>query len=318
MSKYYKALSIVFSLAILYFLIKQIDFGGVRAIFTEIRGDFLAAALLSYFALNWLRAKRFHFLLGKKIGSGRLFNISLAHNFLNNILPARTGELSYLYYVRKSGAVGMGESLASLFSARIFDTLITVLLLLAAIIPIAASVANFGRVLTMVALGLVVVILIFLLFFFWETKVLWLVNRTFAILRLDKFSIGNKLLVKIQEALIVIGKLRASRLIYTTTLFTIAIWLVIFLRVWLIALGFGLSINFWQAIFIGAFPTLISVVPFYTVGNFGIFEGATVLAMIVLGLDRELAIGFSVIFHIVNIVIAALPGLVSYLLLKRK
>ncbi len=320
--KSYQVISIILSLLILYFLVVQIDFRDVSGVLTKVKPGFLIAAFASYFFLNWARSHRFFHLLQKKISFRELFQISLAHNFINSILPARTGELSYIYYTRKTGKVGVAGGLASLFSARVLDTLSVIILMLFSLIFISSSIADANEVLYLTIAGLAVVLALIIFIIFGGSKISKILNAIFLFFsaggKFDRFPIGKKILLKFDEALVLIAQLKTAYLFWSVFATSILIWLLIFLRVWLIALGFGLEINFWQAIFIGGLPTLVSIIPFYTFGNFGIFEGSTTLALVLLGFDKESAISFSFILHLTGILIAALPGLWSYIVLLYK
>jgi uncharacterized protein (TIRG00374 family) len=317
LKKIYKISSLILTLVILYFLIIQIKPGDIWTVLTKVRWEFLIAAFISYLALNRLRACRFYLLLRKKIGFAEMNDISYAHNFINNILPSRIGEASYLYYVRKSGRVGLGNNLASLFWARILDTLMVIVLTLISLIFIAASVAYFKQAFFLTLAGLAVTAGLFLLFIFGERQIRWLLNGFFALFKLNHSVLGNKILLKFQEAASFAVQMRERRLLASTLFLTVLIWLMIFFRVWLIAQGFGLEFNFWQAIFVGGLPALASIAPFYTIGNFGIFEGSAALGLVILGFNKELAISFSFILHASGILMAALPGLKSYFKLSK-
>lgn len=320
MKRYYQVISITLSLLIVYFLVIQINFQDVLGVLTKVKPGFLIAAFISYFILNWGRAYRFWILLEKKIGFWELSRISLAHNLINSILPARTGELSYIYYTRKSGKISVARGLASLFSSRILDTLAVVVLILFSLIFIFSEISNAREVLYLTIAGLAVVLALIVFFIFGGSKISKILNRFFLFFKLDRFPVGQKILSKLDEALSLITQLKTASLFWPIFAVTMLIWILIFLRVWLIALGFGLGIDFWQSVFIGGLPTLVSIVPFYTFGNFGIFEGSSTLALALVGFDKELAISFSFILHLVGILIAALPGLWSHtrLLYKKK
>lgn len=316
--KYYQIISVIFSLLIVYFLVAQINFQDVLGVLAKVRPDFLIAAFASYFFLNWGRAYRFWILLEKKIGFWELSRISLSHNLINSILPARTGELSYIYYTRKSGKVSVAGGLASLFSARILDTLAVIILMLLSLIFIFSKISNAQEVLYLTIAGFVVILALIIFFIFGGSRIVKILNRLFLFFKLGRFPIGQKIMIKLEEAFALIAQLKNASLFWPVFAVTMLIWLLIFLRVWFIALGFGLGIGFWQSVFVGGLPTLVSIVPFYTIGNFGIFEGSSALAMALLGFEKELAISFSFVLHLVGILIAALPGLWSYVVLLYK
>lgn len=314
----YRVFSLILSLAILYFLLRQIAFQDIQLVLKNIQLEFLLAALGTYLLLSIFRTLRFSLLLNGKIGFWKAANITLAHNFINSLLPARTGELSYVYYVRRSGLVGLGSNLASLFLSRIFDFLLVIILMLLSLAFLAGSILDLQRLVMLGVIGLALILALILSIIFWETKIIWFFQFIFSLFRINRLPIGEKILIKLREAVAAMGQLRERRLFLKSAGWTLLIWLLIFFRTLLIAWGFGLEINFWQAIFIGGLPTLASIIPFYAIGNFGIFEGSTVLAMVLLGFSSDLSISFSLLSHVAAILIAAIPGVFSYLILARK
>ena len=96
--KYLKWLSFIVSLLIVYFLLREIGVEDIKILLAYIKIPLLAAAFFMYLAASGGKAHRFYFLLGKKISFAKLVNITFAYASITTILPARTGEFSYLYY----------------------------------------------------------------------------------------------------------------------------------------------------------------------------------------------------------------------------
>ena len=318
MKRFYKILSLIISLIVVYFLLRQVSVGDIQIVLTNIKLEFLFAATFIYIGMNFGRVYRFYFLLREKINFLKLFNIGFAHALISGIMPARMGELSYIYYIRKSGKVDMGSNLASLFVSRVFDTLAVIVLMLLSLMFISQDVSNIQQVIILSLIGLVLVLALFVALIIWQSKIIWLLSFIFSLFRLNNISWGNKLLLKIQEAIISVGQVRQPKLFLQTISFTALIWMLNSLMFLAIALGFGLEMNFWQAVFIGGLPALAGIIPFYTVGNVGLFEGSAVLGLVLLGFNKEIAIGFSFILHATQILIALIPGIISYIILSKK
>ncbi len=74
----------------------------------------------SFYSLSQLvRSVRWKILL-KELPLGRVLLINSANIFLNNVLPARTGELSWFYYAKRSGAE-LKVSLWAFLIGRLYD-----------------------------------------------------------------------------------------------------------------------------------------------------------------------------------------------------
>ena len=115
-------LSIIITVVLVWFLLSQVE---VQEIVTSLKDVPPHLVLIGFFfyALSYLfRALRFRVLLQKAIGLGTLFNIVAVHTMWTNLLPFRTGELSYLYLLKKKGGVGSYlTGVPSLVLARVFD-----------------------------------------------------------------------------------------------------------------------------------------------------------------------------------------------------
>lgn len=318
MKQYYKYLSALGTLLILYILVSQINFKDVALVFNKIKPEYLLAAFLAYLGLNLARTYRFYRLLHSQVNFWKLFVISFSHAFINSVMPARTGELAYVYYVKREPAVSFGNNVASLFISRAFDTLTVVLFTLLSVSFILGAIADKTRVIFATFTGGALIVALFAFFIFWETKVIWLTDFMFSILQLKKFDAGNKILEKIKEALGAIRDVRTPRLFFDTILSSFGVWVCVYLMAWFVALGFGIQVSFWGAVFMTGLPALANILPFYTIGNFGIFEGSKSLALVLMGFDKELAISFSFISHVAEISLFLLPGIISYLILARK
>ena len=81
------------------------------------------AGALGLFVINWgLRTHRFTILLQtKRETSLAVLGITTLHGMLTYMLPAKSGELSYLVLAKKHLAVELPESTATLIVARVFD-----------------------------------------------------------------------------------------------------------------------------------------------------------------------------------------------------
>jgi uncharacterized protein (TIRG00374 family) len=78
---------------------------------------------VTFFAFNYLlRAQRFRLLLdldGKPLRA--VLGVTMLHGLFNYLLPAKSGELSYLVLARKQLGTRLAQSAATLITARFFD-----------------------------------------------------------------------------------------------------------------------------------------------------------------------------------------------------
>lgn len=103
---------------------------GLRGI--DLRSLFLAFLLYSLSQL--VRSLRWKLLL-KNLSLHHAFLINSTTILFNNLLPARTGELSWFYYARRLG-VGLGASLWSFLVGRAYDLISLLLLFSLSLLPV--------------------------------------------------------------------------------------------------------------------------------------------------------------------------------------
>ncbi len=116
-------LPLLLTSAILFIFFRRTSWGELRQAFASL--SFWAVGLYAVFSLlgTVVRAARFRLLLGKGIGPGDLFLITLVQNFSVDLLPARTAALGfYAYLVRRRGVI-LEEGASSFIIAVFYDAL---------------------------------------------------------------------------------------------------------------------------------------------------------------------------------------------------
>src|SRR5512139_2729222 len=83
----------------------------------------LLPGIAVYFVGVWVRAWRWHYLLGpiKKISTQTMFPITTIGYMGNNIYPARAGEVLRAVILKRREGVSVSASLATIIVERIFD-----------------------------------------------------------------------------------------------------------------------------------------------------------------------------------------------------
>lgn len=123
-----KLSAVVITIALVAILLSQIQIADIIATLAGIDPLYLIAGFVLYVCSYFFIALRFHILLDGEVGLRDLFNIVCVHNMMNNILPARTGELSYIYLQKSLHNKKAGEGVATLFVTRVFDFIVFVVL----------------------------------------------------------------------------------------------------------------------------------------------------------------------------------------------
>ncbi|MBN1881673.1 MAG: flippase-like domain-containing protein [Deltaproteobacteria bacterium] len=117
----------VTGLLFLYLLWRSVDVAESLRTFSGVRIGTACAAAGIYIVQYFFLAVRWRLLNRGRVGIGSCYAITAVHNMTNNVLPFRTGELAYPYLLKRHFNIGLGDSTATLFYARIFDLVAMVL-----------------------------------------------------------------------------------------------------------------------------------------------------------------------------------------------
>lgn len=285
--------SLLFTAALFYFIWLKIgpDLSGL-----SFRLDWrwaVAAGLFYALALAG-KAYRFRFFLEKKISFPEMFSIAAIHSFWNNLLPFRSGELSYFYLLRKHKSVEGGEGVTSLMVSRVADALVVLLFFALAIFLLSLSqegALNFGAGLPLAFILLIAAIYFVLVFF--NERLLWLFDRARLPFSFLRGFFGDKA----REAIYAFSRLRSLRTSGFFFVYSLAIWFADLLFVWAALAASGLLLPPAQAFFIAAFPVAASLLPLQNPAGIGTFEGVVTGGLLFLKIDGAQALKGSILLH---------------------
>ncbi len=260
---------------------------------------YIVIGLVFYVLTSLFRALRFYILLNKQVRIQDIFNVVCIHNMMNNILPARTGEISYIFLLKKYYDTKAGEGIATLLVARVFDFISISLLFFISVFMIKdlPEIMTKGIWFIFIIFVLVVVFLSVLLYYS-----ISFLNSARTIFR--KFGLEEKryidyILRKGTEMVYSFEKIRSIKALSLIFLLSFIILIFNYILVYILLRSMNILLPF-QLVIIGAtFMLLTTVLPIYGVGGFGTTEGFWILVFVPLGLKIETAIvsGFS--YHII-------------------
>ena len=113
--------SFLLSVLFLYIFYKTVGFEEAKKGFEALNPLYIGVGFTLYAFSSFLRAYRWHLMI-KDINMFDFFLINNIHIFLNNILPARTGEFSFFYMLKKRG-INLTKSFWIFALARLMDGL---------------------------------------------------------------------------------------------------------------------------------------------------------------------------------------------------
>ena len=121
----------VLAVIITYFLLKEIDIQQIPQTLSRLSVKALFIGFICYCLLVLAKTLRFRALLNLDSSVHQIFPILALHTFWGNILPMRTGDVSYVYLMQRRQKVDATQGIASLLVASLIDLILLIGLVIA-------------------------------------------------------------------------------------------------------------------------------------------------------------------------------------------
>jgi len=312
-SSWRAALGLVLSAALIYLTLRGISPGEVAERLSNADPLLFLASIFCATAIFGLRARRWQTILEPgvdRVPLGPLWRATAIGMMVNNVVPARAGEVARAYALTRESRVPFPAALASLVVDRLFDAIVLLLLAAVALLdPVLSSdVTLAGRPLSAFAFGSVtvvvfLVVVLYLLVFF-PARLLNVFGLLFARISPRVEERGRRILETFIAGLSVLSSPGRFAAVFGWTL---AHWILNAISFWLAFKAVGITAPFSAALFLQAFIALGTAVPALP-GFFGVFEYMSVQALAVYGVNQQLAATWAIGFHILSFIPITLIG----------
>lgn len=299
-------LGVVISGALLWWTLRNESFA---AIWNVLRASnlplFLLAAACATLSFP-LRAWRWRYILEPTAGTfsfGPLWRATAIGMMVNNVSPARAGELARAYILsRETGRIRFTAALASLLVDRVFDTLVILLLLLVSVsvpaFPDGATVGSWSVskmlfVFTAIALTALVTLILAALF---PHRVVNIWERALGGVAPKLMERGRGILISFGEGLGVLRDPRRSAIVF---FWAVVMWLVNGTSFWIAFKAVGIDAPYSGALFLQSMLAFAVAAP-SAPGFFGPFEAASKVALGVYGVNETLAVSYALGYHLLG------------------
>lgn len=310
----------VLAVVIAYFLLKEIDIQEIPKTLSRLSIKALCIGFGCYCVLVFAKALRFRALLNLESGVHQVFPILAMHTFWGNILPMRTGDVSYVYLMQRRQKVEATQGVASLLVASLIDLVLLMCLVVATAWLLRAALRDTfsGTVLYLIPLlmggGLVAVVV----FVYAAPHACMRFAKRCArpLLAIEKRSVSwtvDKVLAVLRE----LTTFRSQQRFLEVWLYSVLCLAIRFGFQCYLVTEMGVDIPMTEVLFALAFTNVFNLLPVQTVGNFGTTEFPFVWLLNHFGTSIEVATvtGFSL--HIL-ILLYCLPLGASGFLMKPK
>ncbi len=308
------ALGILLSVTLLVWTLRGVS---LSAVWAELAGSNLALFLASAVASTLifpLRAIRWRIILepvAPALPLAPLWRSIAIGGMVNNLVPARAGEIARAYALTRETPVSFASALASLAVDRLFDMVVLLLLGVAAVLdpafPRGARVA--GQSLGHLAQGSVVLVVLLIVGLYLLAIFPSQLVRAFEIfVRKVTPAVeerGKNALLRFSAGLSV---LKSPGRFAAVLAWTIAHWLVNALAFWLGFRAVGLHLGFSAALFLQMLIAVGVALP-SAPGFFGVFEKFATVGLALYGVAATAATSWAIGFHILSFIPITLIGI---------
>lgn len=305
-------LSTVLSIIFLAYILINLDWNVLSTAFSDIQWGWLGLSFLAYLVNIILRAVRFSNLIySRPVTWTELVPVSALHNILTYLMPAKTGELGYIFLAKNRLKLPLVEGTATLLAARFYDFSV-VALIMALLLPFSKDVMPawiFQSAIIFCALILVGAIGIL------------------AFLRFSKPSMESvSLLTEHQKRASGLQKIRRAwnkfiaglREIQShgahgkVALLTAGIWLCIYANFYFAAQSMGLPIAFYHIAIISMVMIPLTLLPLQGFANIGTHEIGWTSVLVAFNYPYETALAIAAGSHFILLLSVLISGGVAF------
>jgi len=309
------ALGIVLSAALLVWTLRGESPAEIWSVISQSNLPLLVLAALVATSIFPLRAIRWRIILdplAPGIPIGALWRSVAIGMMVNNIYPARLGEIARAYALtRETNRVSLTGAVASLAVDRVFDALTLMLLLVSAMLvpefPKGMTVGGqpVQRGAFIFAAGAVGLFVILYVIVAVPERLVSLYAAVVGRVAPRFVTRGTEIIHAFSEGL---GVLRSPRRFIAVFLWTLAHWLVNALAFWLGFKAVGIDVPFSAANFLQGIIAIGVALP-SSPGFFGVFEAAAKVGLEVYGVAGRQAVSWAIGYHILSFIPITIIGL---------
>jgi hypothetical protein len=290
------AVGLAVSAIFLYFALKGLNLDEVWQALKGARYWWLVPGVAVYFVAVWARTWRWHYLLRpiKRVRLDRLFPVVVIGYMGNNVYPFRAGEVIRAYVLERNEDVKISASLATIIVERIFDGLVMLLFVFAAL-PFAPIPAPYDRIVIWMTLLFIGALLGFFLLALRPTFTRRLYTavftrlipvervRTFTLAQADRFMDG-------------LASLRSPVDMLMTFATSVVIWLTETTKYWFVMHAFDFEVSFFVLMLMTAVVNLATTLP-SSPGYVGTFDEPGIEILKVFGVGANIAAAYTLVLH---------------------
>jgi glycosyltransferase 2 family protein len=299
-------LGLLVSVGLILFLLYKIDIQAVEKSISHFKFNLLWLVVVQYLFGIGLRCHRWQLLLKqrKKVNNGLVFRAYMIGYMINNLLPAKVGELARMEYVKRRKGMGRSFLLGTIFIERLIDVLI-VLIIFALSVIFSQTIRNAVHENQWILYCIAVILII--------SFVLMLKPSSFnRFLHLIPQKYRKRFETGVTSFTDAAKFIKNGKLILSVSISSIMIWCLTLLSAFTILWGLGIILPIHAYLFLIAAGVLSVVIP-STSGGIGVYHAVATAALILFNVAPDKALAYAVIAHGVDFVPGVMIGGGCYL-----
>ena len=297
------ALGVVLSAGFLYLAFKDIPFSSLLTNLRHANGALLAVSAIAATFIFPLRARRWRPILdpvAPDLPFGTLWRPTAIGMMINNVVPARAGELARAFALSRSTPnVPFPAAFASLAVDRLFDAVVVLMLMFGSMLdpafPKGAQV--FGHSMSSIAMGGVLVVVVVLVGMY---SMVLFPGRVLVLYELIASRVAPKLEAKGRTALVALthglSVLRTPSRFAAVFGWTLVHWLLNAFAFWIAFRAVGITAPYSAALFLQGIIAIGVAAP-QAPGFFGVFELFGKEGLSLYGVSPDAAVTWAIGFH---------------------
>lgn len=296
-------LGLIISVIFVILIFRVVDFHGVVAALAKFNLNYIPYLLALYLLGMFFRTIRWRMLLNqsKTVSFGNVFDGLVIGFMVNNLLPAKIGELLRADYIARRERLSRSFTLGTVFAERMLDIFLVIIFLF-------VSVIFSKRLFTIIKanvwlLVVIVAIIIFVLMILLSRNL----QKRFSKLFPPKYQEFFESVLK--HGAKSLNFLRRKRIFFQILILTTVLWLLALIVYFVIFKGMGLKLPIYGYFFIVSVGAIGMVIP-STSANIGVYDAVVMSAIMLFTVDKDTALAIAVIAHAFDIIPNVVLGLI--------
>ena len=288
---------------------RNVSSASVTATLADFRWEWAVLALGCVLLASLAKAARWQALFyPQPIPLARAWSIFLVGQMLNIVLPTRVGEVGRIYLVGEAEQISKMSVLSTVLAEKVADMIMLLLALIGLALWPAREAIEFPAWLQKSALGLALTaalgLSILLVCVYHGEHLGWLDRR---LLRLLPARVRERVSEWARSAWEGFEALRHWRVSVQVWGWSLLVWCLATLSHYFVFLALGLALSLYAALFL--LVVIMVGVALPTPGKLGVFHYLCILTLSLFAIDRDRALGYGVLMHLIAFAPIALLGL---------